>query len=87
VAVRVVTPEWSDSRICIAASWHQILKRRVSRKHKNTDLIVFDFEAMLDELRETGTLDSESLALLEDQSQGTAAEVLLLEAVSGLRAS
>jgi hypothetical protein len=43
---------------------------------------MIDFEAMLDELRETGTLDSASLALLEDQPQGTATDLLPLEGVS-----
>jgi hypothetical protein len=43
---------------------------------------MIDFEAMLDQLRETGTLDSESLALLEDQPQGTAIALLPLEGVS-----
>jgi hypothetical protein len=43
---------------------------------------MLDFEAILDELRETGSLDSDSLALLEDQPQGTATELLSLEGVS-----
>jgi hypothetical protein len=43
---------------------------------------MLDYASMLDELRETGTLDSESLALLEIQPQQTTTETIKLVGAS-----